>query len=106
MNTRALGVADTNVKTADDADAAIKAAIASVSRVRSDYGAIQNRLEHTIDNLNNIVENTTAAESVIRDTDIAEEMVHYSGNQILMQTGSSILSQANQQTEIILSLLG
>lgn len=109
MNTRALGVADTNVKTVDDADAAIdaiKAAIASVSRVRSDYGAIQNRLEHTINNLNNIVENTAAAESVIRDTDIAGEMVRYSNNQILMQAGSAILSQANRQTEMILSLLG
>lgn len=109
MSTEALGLADTNVKTSDDADdaiTAIKAAIGYVSRVRSDYGAIQNRLEHTIDNLNNIVENTTAAESTIRDTDIAEEMVGYSNNQILMQAGASVLSQANQQQQMILSLLG
>lgn len=109
MSSEALGLADTNVKTSDDADdaiEAIKAAIGYVSSVRSDYGAVQNRLEHTIDNLNNIVENTTAAESTIRDTDIAEEMVRYSNNQILMQAGASVLSQANQQSQMILSLLG
>lgn len=109
MSTQALGLADTNVKTTDDADMAIdaiKAAIEYVSNVRSDYGAVQNRLEHTINNLNNIVENTTAAESRIRDTDIAKEMVRYSNNQILMQAGASVLSQANQHSEMILSLLG
>lgn len=109
MSTYALGLADTNVKTTDDADMAIdaiKTAIEYVSNVRSNYGAVQNRLEHTINNLNNIVENTTAAESRIRDTDIAEEMVRYSNNQILMQAGASVLSQANQHSEMILSLLG
>ena len=109
MSTHALGLADTNVKTTDDADMAIdaiKAAIEYVSNVRSDYGAVQNRLEHTIDNLDNIVENTTAAESRVRDTDIAKEMVRYSNNQILMQAGASVLSQANQHSEMILSLLG
>ena len=74
--------------------------------MRSEYGAIQNRLEHTINNLNNITENTTAAESRIRDTNIAEEMVGYSNDQILMQAGASILSQANQSSQLILSLLG
>ena len=109
MSTHALGLADTNVKTTDDADMAIdaiKAAIEYVSNVRSDYGAVQNRLEHTINNLDNIVENTTAAESRVRDTDIAKEMVRYSNNQILMQAGASVLSQANQHSEMILSLLG
>ncbi len=108
MNASALGLAYTNVRTTDDADAAIneiKAAIEYVSHVRSDYGAVQNRLEHTIANLNNIVENTTVAESEIRDTDIADEMVRYSNNQILMQAGQSVLSQANRQSEMILSLL-
>ncbi len=109
MSTHALGLADTNVKTTDDADMAIdaiKAAIEYGSNVRSDYGAVQNRLEHTINNLDNIVENTTAAESRVRDTDIAKEMVRYSNNQILMQAGASVLSQANQHSEMILSLLG
>lgn len=108
MNASALGLAYTNVKTTDDADLAIneiKAAIEYVSHVRSDYGAVQNRLEHTIANLNNIVENTTAAELQIRDTDIAGEMVRYSNNQILMQAGQAVLSQANRQSEMILSLL-
>lgn len=109
MSTDALGLAATNVKTTDDADLAIdeiKAAIYMVSNVRSEYGAIQNRLEHTINNLKNIAENTAAAESRIRDADIAEEMVDYSNNQILMQAGASMLSQANQQSERILTLLG
>lgn len=109
MSTDALGLSATNVKTTDDADLAIdeiKAAIHMVSNVRSEYGAIQNRLEHTINNLKNIAENTAAAESRIRDADIAEEMVDYSNNQILMQAGASMLSQANQQSERILTLLG
>lgn len=109
MNAAALGLSATNVKTTEDADMAIdeiKAAIKMVSTVRSEYGAIQNRLEHTINNLNNIAENTAAAESRIRDTDIAEEMVGYSNNQILMQAGASVLSQANQQSSMLLSLLG
>lgn len=108
MNVKGLGLEDMNVKTTDDADLAIesiKKAITYVSNVRSHYGAIQNRLEHTIANLNNIIENTTAAESAIRDTDIAEEMVGYSGNQILMQAGTSVLAQANQSSQLILSLL-
>lgn len=109
MSADALGLADTNVKTADDADMAIdtiKASIRMVSTVRSEYGALQNRLEHMINNLKNIAENTAAAESRIRDTDIAEEMVGYANNQILMQAGASMLSQANHQPEMIRSLLG
>lgn len=109
MNCQALGLEELNVKTTDDADQAIislKQAIQYVSNVRSQYGAIQNRLEHTISNLENITENTTAAESQIRDTDIATEMVGYSNNQILMQAGTSMLTQANQSSQLILSLLG
>ena len=76
-----------------------------ISRVRSYYGAIQNRLEHTIKNLDNVVENTTAAESQIRDTDMASEMVKYTKNNILMQAGQSMLTQANQSTQGVMSLL-
>ena len=83
-----------------------KSAIKQVSQQRSDLGAIQNRLEHTIANLDNIVENTTSAESSIRDTDIATEMVKYSNNNILQQAGTSMLSQANQSNQLALSLLG
>ncbi len=83
-----------------------KSAIKSVSEQRSDLGAIQNRLEHTINNLDNIVENTTSAEAEIRDTDIATEMVRYANNNILQQAGTSMLSQANQANQLALSLLG
>ncbi len=83
----------------------ISEAIQKVSTQRSDLGAIQNRLEHTIANLDNVVENTTAAESRIRDTDMAEEMVDYSKNNILAQAGQSMLAQANQSTQGVLSLL-
>lgn len=109
MNAKALGLEDTNVRTMEDADLAIegiKRSIQYVSNVRSYYGAVQNRLEHTINNLNNITENTTEAESRIRDTDVAELMVRHSNNQILMQAGTSMLTQANQQSQMILSLLG
>ncbi len=87
-------------------NAFIKGALSLVSQQRSDLGAIQNRLEHTINNLDNIVENTTSAESAIRDTDIATEMVKYSNNSILQQAGTSMLSQANQGNQLALSLLG
>ena len=83
-----------------------KAAIKDVSEQRSDLGAIQNRLEHTINNLDNVVENTTAAESQIRDTDMATEMVKYSNNNILAQAGQAMLAQANQTNQGVLSLLG
>ena len=84
----------------------ITKAIAQVSSQRSSLGAIQNRLEHTIKNLDNIVENTTAAESAIRDTDMASAMVKYSTQNILAQAGQSMLAQANQSTQGVLSLLG
>ena len=96
------------MSTEDDATVAIDtiaAAIQKVSSQRSALGAVQNRLEQTIDNLDNVVENTTAAESRIRDTDMAEEMVNYSKNNILAQAGQSMLAQANQSTQGVLSLL-
>ena len=93
-------------KTFNSLNAFIKGALNLVSQQRSDLGAIQNRLEHTINNLDNIVENTTSAESAIRDTDIATEMVKYSNNNILQQAGTSMLSQANQSNQLALSLLG
>ncbi len=102
------GAAD-RVATAQDfnsLNAFVKGALSLVSQQRSDLGAIQNRLEHTINNLDNIVENTTSAESAIRDTDIATEMVKYSNNSILQQAGTSMLSQANQSNQLALSLLG
>ena len=84
---------------------AISTQIETVSKMRSDFGAVQNRLEHTIDNLDNVVENVTSAESRIRDTDMADEMVKYSKNNILQQAGQSMLAQANQSTQGVLSLL-
>jgi len=84
----------------------IKKALEKVSQQRSDLGAVQNRLEHTIKNLDNVVENTQAAESQIRDTDMATEMVKYSNNNILAQAGQSMLAQANQTNQGVLSLLG
>ena len=84
----------------------VKGMLQQVSKQRSDLGAVQNRLEHTINNLDNIVENTTSAESTIRDTDMASEMVKYSNNNILAQAGQSMLAQANQSNQGVLSLLG
>lgn len=84
---------------------AIQDAIDKVSQTRSKLGAIQNRLEHTINNLDTTSENTQAAESRIRDTDMADEMVEYSKNNILSQAGQSMLAQANQQTQGVLSLI-
>ena len=81
-------------------------AIDIVSRQRAALGAVQNRLEHTINNLDNIVENTTAAEAQIRDTDMATEMVKYSNNNILAQAGQAMLAQSNQSNQGVLSLLG
>jgi len=110
MNSAYLGIKDLNVKdsTGNAATYAIDAiadAVAKVSEQRSALGAVQNRLEHTIDNLDNVVENTTSAESRIRDTDMAEEMVAYSKNNILQQAGQSMLAQANQANQGVLSLL-
>ncbi len=111
MDSAGLGVKGLNL--VDDTGAkatyaidSISAAIAKVSAQRSSLGAVQNRLEHTINNLDNVVENTTSAESQIRDTDMAETMVQYSKNNILAQAGQSMLAQANQSNQGVLSLLG
>ena len=80
-------------------------AIKLVSGVRSYYGAVQNRMEHTIKNLDNVIENTTASESLMRDTDMAREMVKFAKNNILMQAGQSMMAQTNQSNQGILSLL-
>ena len=85
--------------------ASIKAAITKLNSERSKLGAIQNRLEHTVNNLDNIVENTQAAESTIRDTDMAAEMVKFSNNNILAQAGQAMLANSNQANQGVLSLL-
>ena len=100
-----ISVTGSNGSNALQAMELIKAALESVSKQRSDLGAIQNRLEHTIKNLDNVTENTQAAESQIRDTDMAKEMVKYSNNNILAQAGQSMLAQANQTNQGVLSLL-
>ncbi len=110
MDSASLGIKGLNVKddsgnAATYAVDAISDAISKVSSQRSSLGAVQNRLEHTINNLDNVVENTTTAESRIRDTDMAEEMVNYSKNNILAQAGQSMLAQANQSNQGVLSLL-
>ena len=115
MNSAYLGIKDLNVVDNKDVSPgaqatyaidAIADAIQKVSDQRSALGAVQNRLEHTIKNLDNVVENTTAAESQIRDTDMASTMVEYTKNNILQQAGQSMLAQANQSTQGVLSLLG
>ena len=109
MNAASIGVSGLNVTSNASAGTAmsnIQKAIESVSTQRSKLGAIQNRLEHTINNLDTTSENTQAAESRIRDTDMASEMVEYSKNNILQQAGQSMLAQANQQNQGVLSLLG
>ena len=108
MSAAGIGVKGIQVNTEDDATAAIdriSEAISKVSSQRSSLGAVQNRLEHTINNLDNVSENTTSAESRIRDTDMAKEMVNYSKNNILAQAGQSMLAQANQSNQGVLSLL-
>ena len=114
MNSAYLGIKDLNVVDNKDVSPgaqatyaidAIADAIQKVSDQRSALGAVQNRLEHTIKNLDNVVENTTAAESQIRDTDMASTMVEYTKNNILMQAGQSMLAQANQSTQGVMSLL-
>ena len=109
MNVASIGVSGLKVTSnalAGTAMSSIQKAIESVSTQRSKLGAIQNRLEHTINNLDTTSENTQAAESRIRDTDMASEMVEYSKNNILQQAGQSMLAQANQQNQGVLSLLG
>ena len=104
MDAATIGVGSLNISTGG-AITSIDNAIQSVSKFRSDLGAVQNRLEHTVNNLNNVVENTQAAESQIRDTDMATEMVKYSNNNILAQAGQAMLAQANQANQGVLALL-
>lgn len=109
LSARDLKVNNVKVDSRENAGKGItkfKEAIQSVSRIRSYYGAIQNRLEHTVNNLDNVVENVTSAESLIRDTDMAKMMVEYSNDNILQQAGQAMIAQANQSKQGILSLLG
>jgi flagellin len=109
MNATALSIKDLKVDsfvTAGSSMTRIQKAISTVSSQRSSLGAVQNRLEHTIANLDTTAENTSSAESRIRDTDMADEMVQFSKNNILAQAGQSMLAQANQSTQGVLSLLG
>ena len=111
INTRGLSLTSVKVTgstsvNADSAISSIKGAIKTLNAQRAKLGAIQNRLEHTINNLDNVVENTTSAESSIRDTDMASEMVKFSNNNILAQAGQAMLAQANQSNQGVLSLLG
>ena len=110
VSSKGLGIAGLKVDGTDDSNAlsainSIKAALQKISDQRAGLGAVQNRLEHTINNLDNVVENTTSAESAIRDTDMATTMVQYSNNNILSQAGTSMLAQANQSNQSVLSLL-
>jgi flagellin len=109
MDASSIGLTSTSVASASAAGAtmtAVQHAISTVSDQRSTLGALQNRLEHTVANLDTTSENTSASESRIRDTDMAEEMVSYSKNNILAQAGQSMLAQANQMNQGVLSLLG
>lgn len=108
LSASGLGVASVSVDSQASAKTAIttiKSAIKTLNEQRANLGAIQNRLEHTVNNLDNVVENTTAAESRIRDTDMATEMVKYSNNNILAQAGQAMLAQSNQANQGVLSLL-
>ncbi len=108
MNCSGLGLSG-NANTISSSNAlntSVKNAIKALNQQRSTLGAVQNRLEHTINNLDNIVENTTSAESAIRDTDMATEMVTYSNYNILAQAGQAMLAQSNQSNQGVLSLLG
>ena len=108
MSAKSLGIADVGISTLEGAQTAIdkiRTAINSVSSTRGDLGAIQNRLEHTINNLGVTTENMTAAESRIRDTDMAKEMMAYTKNNILVQASQAMLAQANQVPQGVLQLL-
>lgn len=108
MHTTALGINDVDISTQDGAASAvekIKTAINSVSSTRGDLGATQNRLEHTINNLSVMTENVQDAESTIRDTDVADEMMAYTKNNILVQSAQAMLAQANQVPQGVLQLL-
>lgn len=111
LSAKGLGINGLRLDGDDDTNAReainkIKAALTRVSAQRSELGSVQNRLEHTISNLDNVVENTTSAEAAIRDTDMAAEMVEYSNQNILAQAGQAMLAQANQANQGVLSLLG
>ena len=108
MSAKSLGIADVDISTLEDAQTAIdkiRTVINTVSSTRGDLGAIQNRLEHTINNLSVTTENMTAAESRIRDTDMAQEMMSYTKNNILVQAAQAMLAQANQVPQGVLQLL-
>ena len=108
LDTAGLNIASDDATSATKAatlNTNVKSAINTLSKIRSNLGAVQNRLEHTVNNLDNVVENTTAAESRIRDTDMATEMVKYSNNNILAQAGQAMLAQSNQANQGVLSLL-
>ena len=108
MSSTAIGVANADVSTQDAANKAIEmvdTAVKTVSMQRAGLGALQNRLEYTVNNLTTTNENLTAAESQIRDTDMATEMINYTKNNILQQAAQSMLAQANQSTQGVLSLL-
>jgi len=103
-----ISLGETNILTVDSSDVAIgavKSAVSQISLIRANLGAYQNRFEHTINNLQNVVENVSCAESIIRHTDVATEMLAYSNSQILSQAGNSILAQANQSSQVLLGLL-
>ena len=108
MNTRVLGINDLDASTllgARDAIGRMEPALLKLNNIRSKIGAQQNRLEHTIKNQLNVIENTQASESLIRDADMADEMVKYSKEGILQQAGQAMLTQANQSNQGVLSLL-
>ena len=108
LSSKGLNVNDISVATQDSANAAIATidnAINTVSGTRADLGALQNRLEHTVNNLGVTNENLTAAESRIRDVDMAKEMMEYTKNNILSQAAQAMLAQANQQPQGVLQLL-
>ena len=108
MSAKSIGITDVDISTLEDAQTAIdkiRTAINTVSSTRGDLGAIQNRLEHTINNLSVTTENMTAAESRIRDTDMAKEMMSYTKNNILVQAAQAMLAQANQLPQGVLQLL-
>ena len=99
------GKTATTATAAGSLNTAVKNALNKLSKQRANLGAIQNRLEHTVNNLDNVVENTTAAESRIRDTDMASEMVKFSNANVLAQAGTAMLAQANQSGQNVLSIL-
>ena len=108
MSAKSIDITDVDISTLEGAQTAIgkiRTAINSVSSTRDDLGAIQNRLEHTINNLSVTTENMTAAESRIRDTDMAKEMMSYTKNNILVQAAQAMLAQANQIPQGVLQLL-